>query len=105
MALRRDHQVARRVRELVQQDECALASVHDEVLDADTRLVEAGSAIPNKDKVGKVTKAQLDEIVRLKGADLNARLVDHVEQYADKIKVADPSQTSTRYRNYVPFWA
>jgi ATP-dependent DNA helicase RecG len=22
-----------------------------------------------------------------------------------KIKVADPSQTSTRYRNYVPFWA
>jgi ATP-dependent DNA helicase RecG len=24
---------------------------------------------------------------------------------AEKIKVADPSQTSTRYRNYVPFWA
>ena len=24
---------------------------------------------------------------------------------AGKIKVADPSQTSTRYRNYVPFWA
>ncbi|MBB5349960.1 ATP-dependent DNA helicase RecG [Haloferula luteola] len=24
---------------------------------------------------------------------------------ADKIKVADPTQTSTRYRNYVPFWA
>jgi ATP-dependent DNA helicase RecG len=24
---------------------------------------------------------------------------------ADKIKVADPAQTSTRYRNYVPFWA
>jgi ATP-dependent DNA helicase RecG len=23
----------------------------------------------------------------------------------EKIKVADPSQTSTRYRNYVPFWA
>ena len=22
-----------------------------------------------------------------------------------KIKLADPSQTSTRYRNYVPFWA
>ncbi len=24
---------------------------------------------------------------------------------AGKIKLADPSQTSTRYRNYVPFWA
>jgi type I restriction enzyme R subunit len=22
-----------------------------------------------------------------------------------KIKLADPTQTSTRYRNYVPFWA
>ena len=24
---------------------------------------------------------------------------------AERIKVADPSQTSTRYRSYVPFWA
>jgi large subunit ribosomal protein L11 len=32
-----------------------------------------GSGVPNKDKVGKVTKAQLDEIVRLKTPDLNAR--------------------------------
>ena len=24
---------------------------------------------------------------------------------AEKIKMADPTQTSTRYRNYVPFWA
>ncbi len=24
---------------------------------------------------------------------------------AEKIKIADPTQTSTRYRNYVPFWA
>jgi hypothetical protein len=24
---------------------------------------------------------------------------------ADKIKLADPEQTSLRYRNYVPFWA
>lgn len=36
-----------------------------------------GSGVPNKEKVGKVTKAQLDEIVRLKGADLNARDADH----------------------------
>lgn len=24
---------------------------------------------------------------------------------AEKIKLADPAQTSTRYRSYVPFWA
>jgi ATP-dependent DNA helicase RecG len=24
---------------------------------------------------------------------------------AGKIKLADPAQTSTRYRSYVPFWA
>jgi large subunit ribosomal protein L11 len=31
-----------------------------------------GSGIPNKDKVGKVTAAQVEEIARLKMADLNA---------------------------------
>ena len=31
-----------------------------------------GSGIPNKDKVGKVTVAQVEEIARLKMADLNA---------------------------------
>jgi large subunit ribosomal protein L11 len=36
--------------------------------------------VPNKDKVGTVTKAQLDEIVRLKGADLNARDADHARR-------------------------
>jgi large subunit ribosomal protein L11 len=39
-----------------------------------------GSGVPNKDKVGKVTKAQLDEIVRLKAADLNARDGDHARR-------------------------
>ena len=39
-----------------------------------------GSGVPNKDKVGKVTKAQLDEIVRLKTADLNARDGDHARR-------------------------
>jgi len=39
-----------------------------------------GSGVPNKDKVGTVTKAQLDEIVRLKGADLNARDADHARR-------------------------
>ena len=31
-----------------------------------------GSGIPNKDKVGKVTAAQIEDIARLKMADLNA---------------------------------
>jgi large subunit ribosomal protein L11 len=31
-----------------------------------------GSGIPNKDKVGKVTSTQVEEIARLKMADLNA---------------------------------
>ena len=39
-----------------------------------------GSGVPNKDKVGTVTKAQLYEIVRLKGADLNARDGDHARR-------------------------
>jgi large subunit ribosomal protein L11 len=39
-----------------------------------------GSGVPNKDKVGTVTKAQLDEIVRLKGTDLNARDADHARR-------------------------
>jgi large subunit ribosomal protein L11 len=39
-----------------------------------------GSGVPNKDKVGKVTKAQLDEIVRLKGPDLNARDGEHARR-------------------------
>ena len=39
-----------------------------------------GSGVPNKDKVGKVTKAQLDEIVRLKTNDLNASDADHARR-------------------------
>ncbi|MEI7780864.1 MAG: 50S ribosomal protein L11, partial [Planctomycetota bacterium] len=38
------------------------------------------SGVPNKDKVGKVTQAQLDEIVRLKAADLNARDPEHARR-------------------------
>jgi large subunit ribosomal protein L11 len=35
--------------------------------------IAAGSATPNKDKVGKVTRKQVLEIVKLKLKDLNAR--------------------------------
>jgi large subunit ribosomal protein L11 len=34
--------------------------------------VERGSAVPNKDKVGQVTRAQVKEIAELKMKDLNA---------------------------------
>jgi large subunit ribosomal protein L11 len=35
-----------------------------------------GSGVPNRDKVGKVTRAQLEEIVEVKKADLNASDLD-----------------------------
>ncbi|MDP2136507.1 MAG: 50S ribosomal protein L11 [Candidatus Didemnitutus sp.] len=34
--------------------------------------VASGSAKPNQDKVGKVTKKQIIEIIKIKGSDLNA---------------------------------
>ena len=34
--------------------------------------LQKGSGVPNKDKVGKVTKAQVEEIAKLKMPDLNA---------------------------------
>jgi large subunit ribosomal protein L11 len=36
-----------------------------------------GSAVPNKDKVGTVTKAQLEEIAKIKMNDINSRDVEH----------------------------
>jgi len=38
--------------------------------------VVKGSAVPNRDKVAKVTRAQLEEIARRKMADLNAHSLD-----------------------------
>ncbi len=38
--------------------------------------VEAGSAIPNKDKVGRVSRAQVREIAEMKMPDLNANSVE-----------------------------
>src|SRR5918995_4354039 len=38
--------------------------------------IESGSAQPNRDKVGSVSKAQLREIAELKMADLNANSVE-----------------------------
>jgi len=39
--------------------------------------IAKGSGVPNKEKVGQVTMAQIDEIVKTKMADLNARDVEH----------------------------
>ena len=36
-----------------------------------------GSAVPNKQKVGTVTRAQMEEIANTKMNDLNARDLDH----------------------------
>ncbi|WP_328990841.1 50S ribosomal protein L11 [Kribbella sp. NBC_01245] len=38
--------------------------------------VQKGSAVPQKDKVGKITKAQVREIAETKMPDLNARDID-----------------------------
>ena len=39
--------------------------------------IASGSGVPNKTKVGKVTKAQVEDICRKKMADLNARDLPH----------------------------
>jgi large subunit ribosomal protein L11 len=42
--------------------------------------IAKGSGVPNKEKVGKVTKAQVEDICRKKMADLNARDLDHARR-------------------------
>jgi large subunit ribosomal protein L11 len=42
--------------------------------------IAKGSGVPNKEKVGKVTQAQIEDIVKQKMADLNARDVAHAKR-------------------------
>ncbi len=42
--------------------------------------IAKGSGVPNKEKVGKVTAAQIEEIVNTKMADLNARDLEHAQR-------------------------
>jgi large subunit ribosomal protein L11 len=42
--------------------------------------IAKGSGVPNREKVGKVTSVQIEEIVRRKMADLNARDLDHARR-------------------------
>ncbi len=45
--------------------------------------IAKGSGVPNKEKVGKVTVAQIDEICKTKMADLNARDADHARRMVE----------------------
>jgi len=42
--------------------------------------IAKGSGTPNKEKVGKVTRAQIEDICRKKVDDLNARDLDHARR-------------------------
>lgn len=42
--------------------------------------IATGSGTPNRDKVGKVTRSQIDEICRKKAADLSARDMEHARR-------------------------
>ena len=42
--------------------------------------IAKGSGVPNKEKVGKVTAAQIEDICKQKMADLNARDLDHARR-------------------------
>jgi large subunit ribosomal protein L11 len=45
--------------------------------------VAKGSGVPNKEKVGQVTIAQIDEICKTKMADLNARDIEHARRMVE----------------------
>jgi large subunit ribosomal protein L11 len=42
--------------------------------------IAKGSGVPNKEKMGKVSVAQIDEICKTKMADLNARDIEHARR-------------------------
>jgi large subunit ribosomal protein L11 len=42
--------------------------------------IAKGSGVPNREKVGTVTIAQIDDIVKMKMQDLNARNVEHARE-------------------------
>jgi large subunit ribosomal protein L11 len=42
--------------------------------------IAKGSGVPNREKVGKVTTEQIQEIVKIKMADLNARDEEHAQR-------------------------
>jgi large subunit ribosomal protein L11 len=45
--------------------------------------IAKGSGVPNKEKVGKVTRSQVEDICKQKMADLNARDLDHARRMVE----------------------
>jgi large subunit ribosomal protein L11 len=45
--------------------------------------IAKGSGVPNKEKVGKVTREQVESICRQKMQDLNARDIDHARRMVE----------------------
>ncbi len=45
--------------------------------------IARGAGVPNKEKVGTVTRAQVQDIVKMKMADLNARDPSHAERMVE----------------------
>jgi large subunit ribosomal protein L11 len=45
--------------------------------------IAKGSGVPNKDKVGKVTRSQVEDICKKKMDDLNARDVEHARRMVE----------------------
>jgi large subunit ribosomal protein L11 len=45
--------------------------------------IAKGSGVPNKEKVGKVTRAQVEDICKQKAADMNARDLDHARRMVE----------------------
>lgn len=45
--------------------------------------IAKGSGVPNRTKVGKVSREQIDNIVKTKMADLNARDVEHARRMVE----------------------
>jgi large subunit ribosomal protein L11 len=56
--------------------------------------MESGSAIPNREKVGKVTKAQIREIAELKMKDMNAIDVEGAMRQIEGTAVTWASRSS-----------
>src|SRR5258708_35814456 len=45
--------------------------------------IAKGAGVPNKDKVGKVTNADVEKVVKMKMADLNARDMEHAKRMVE----------------------
>jgi len=61
--------------------------------------IAKGSGVPNRDKVGKVTVAQLEEIVNMKKVDLNARDMENARHMIEAPREAWESRSKGRLKH------